>query len=1015
MSGSGPAWERVSECFEEALALPESARAAWLDALRAREPAVADEVGSLLGFHDGAAVLDEVPEALIADALGPWGDAPTLIGSFRVLRTLGTGGMGAVYLGERADADFQQRVALKLVRRGFDSPALRERFLRERRILARLEHPNIARLVDGGLTDDGLPFFAMEYVDGVPLHRFADDRRLSIETRLELFAQVCDAVDHAHRQLVVHRDLKPANVFVTEDGTIKLLDFGVAKLLEESAADEQPGTRYTERWLTPEYASPEQIRGEPVTTACDVYALGVLLYELLSGHRPYGGQDTPPHLLGQAILEQDPVRPSTAISRGPRAAETGGDSPTTTVSAETVGQARGLAPDRLRKRLAGDLDTIVLKAMQKEPARRYAGAAELAADVRNHLVGRPVSARPDSLAYRWGRFVRRNRTAVALAALALVSLVGGLVGTASQARRARVEARAAEAERDRVARVAGLLVDMFRLGDPASAEGQDVTAREVLDRGAERITAEFADEPALQADLLSEVARIYDNLGLFDAAAGHLERVVEIRTRLFGDAHPSVAESRVELSHARVEQGRADEGLALADSGVAVLRASVGAGGSVRDLALALMQKGVAESVVGRPTEAATSLAEATRLLQQEGGDDDEALARALYLWADAAHSSGDFEAADSLFEAAVARYRSRAGVPSVELATSLNSLANIRLYRGQLGEGAALMEQALDVARTVYGPMHPAVAEGLVGLTNARALQGRFAEARASGEEAVRVAEVVWGPDHMSTANARLVLGTTLLQGSSAAEALPVLEGAARVLARELGPGNARTIANEVTVAQALRSAGERARARARFERTLEASDAGLGVEHPYHAFLLLELGRMDFEDGAVESARTRAEAAFDLASRALRPDHRFAVWASRLLARARMEQGDLPGADSLLAGVIAAQVEAGPAEARELVTSRVVRADLALRQGRVDEAERWVDEAFAGMDETRGPTSAVRLEAEAVRGAVLAARGRTEEARALLAPAAEGLRRALGPASPQARTAAARLAALR
>ncbi|MEZ4415337.1 MAG: tetratricopeptide repeat protein [Gemmatimonadota bacterium] len=1002
-------WERVTELFGELLALDPEDRGPFLEQLRGSDAALADELRSLLEHHEGPGAVDAAPEALIADAFSSFSAEPRTpdrVGPYRVERVLGFGGMGAVYLGERADADFQQRVALKLVRVGFDSPSLRDRFLRERRILARLEHPNIARLVDGGLTEEGTPYFAMEFVDGVPVHRFADDRQLSIEERLRLFVQVCDAVEHAHRQLVVHRDLKPANVFVTRDGTIKLLDFGVAKLLEEEDS-EAPRTRPTERWLTPEYASPEQIRGEPATTACDVYALGVLLYELLTGHRPFGFGSAAPHQVSEVILGRDPERPSTAVVR--TETRNTGDGRTIEITPDEVGRARGLPPDRLRRRLSGDLDTIVLKAMQKDPGRRYGGAADLAQDLRNHLTGRPVTARPDSWTYRWGRALRRNRLAAGLAVAAAAALIAGMLGTAWQARRARAEASLAASERDRAARVADLMVEMFRLSDPGAVNGQTVTAREVLDQGAARILSDFTDEPALQADLLIEVGQIYDNLGLIEESARHFERALELRSALYDDDDPRIATAVLQVAHARIEQGRPEEALELGKRGIAVLRSRGQEQAAEPQLAYALMDLGMAHTLLGQPDESIGAYTEATHILEASETPDRAALARAVYFLADAAHSKGDFELADSLFEAAVRRFREGGGEPTPELGASLMNLGSIRLFRGQADEAERLMRQALEVRRTLYGDFHPSTAESLNGLANALQYLNRYDEARTMAEASVVAADSVWGRSHMSSVNARTVLGAILLQGFPGPDAVRVLEEADQGLTAEFGEGNARTIANRITLGQAYAVAGERERARELWRRLLATSDENLGPEHPFHAFLGLELARQAFDDGDLDRSAAGASDARDLVARVLRPDHRFALGAERLLGRIWMERGQLAAADSVLRRVWALEVEEG-SDPREAAVTETLLADVALRDGRLEEAAARGAHALGTLREV-APAGSVRLaEAQSVFGAVLAAQGRVAEARPLLRDGAEGLRSALGPRSPRVRKAAQR-----
>src|SRR5262245_28667108 len=422
-------WRRVKDLFGAALDLPPSEREVILEAAAGEDAALAAEVRRLLAAHEKEGTfLEEIVAGEGRILLERGEDASAAgrrIGPYELLEPIGRGGMGSVYLARRADKEFEERVAIKLVRPGaFSEQALR-RFRFERQTLANLSHPGIARLLDGGTTEDGVPYFVMEHVAGLPIDEFCGARDLPLEERLRLFRDVCDAVQHAHRNLVVHRDLKPSNILVTGDGRVKLLDFGIARLLPE-AGEQPPGlTRTFERVMTPEYASPEQIRGEPVTTGSDVYALGVLLYRLLTGEHPYRFESERPSDIERVVCEQEPRRPSTAVGRGtPPAPE------------------RGTA--RLRRRLRGDLDNIALKALQKEPARRYGSADQLSEDVGRYLRGEPVQARRVTLAYRASKFVRRHRVGVAAASLAVVSLLAALVVSLLSARAARLEAAKAD-------------------------------------------------------------------------------------------------------------------------------------------------------------------------------------------------------------------------------------------------------------------------------------------------------------------------------------------------------------------------------------------------------------------------------------------------------------------------------------------------------------------------------------------------------------------------------------------
>jgi non-specific serine/threonine protein kinase/serine/threonine-protein kinase len=437
-------WQQVRSILDRAIALPESERSPYLDQNCADDRELRDEVESLLRSHqDAGSLFLKHPAASLQTALEA--SRTTRIGSrigvYEILEEIGHGGMGEVYRAMRADGQYEKAVAIKLVRGGYDSAVLLDRFRHERQILASLDHPHIARLLDGGTTEDGLPYLVMELIEGERVDVYCDTRRLSITRRLQLFLQVCSAVQYAHQRLVIHRDLKPSNVLVTAEGTPKLLDFGIAKLIDPDLAIETTMVRP----MTPEYASPEQIRGEPITTASDVYSLGVVLYQLLTGRSPYLGETRSSHQLARAVCETDPAKPSTVVLKPIPAQAVDGEQPTP----ELLGSLREGSPVRLRRRLAGDLDNIVLKAVRKEPHQRYMSVEQFAEDVRRHLEGLPVTAVKGSFSYRADKFIRRNRMSIAAGALLALTLLGGVAATIRQARIARKQAEIASTERAR--------------------------------------------------------------------------------------------------------------------------------------------------------------------------------------------------------------------------------------------------------------------------------------------------------------------------------------------------------------------------------------------------------------------------------------------------------------------------------------------------------------------------------------------------------------------------------------
>jgi serine/threonine-protein kinase len=578
-------YRRIDAVFDALLDLPPDEQMAYLDRAASDDPELRSEVMRLLQAHNRSAGFLEVPlpqmaGPLLDDArLVSVGGPPDRIGPWRIVRAIGQGGMGIVLLGERADGQFEQRAAIKVIQYG--TPGLVRRFLEERRILALLEHPGIARLIEGGLTPAGLPYFAMELVDGAHIDRYCNDHDLSVDQRLALLADVCDAVSYAHQHLIIHRDLKPSNILVTPAGRVKLLDFGVAKLLSGATGGGLTETQLPA--MTPEFAAPEQIRGEPVSTATDVYALGVLLYLLLTGQHPYDVRGKPLGELTRIICEEKPPKPSTR------------------------------APEPRRRWLRGDLDLIVLAALQKEPKRRYQSPAALADDLRRFREGHPISARPDSLPYRLGKFVRRNRTAVAAGGLALAALLTATVITTSQmveARRQRDEARAqrdrAVFQEQRATASSGFLETLLQSVAPA---GRPYTTLELLGRARELLEADFRADPRFVARMMIDLSAHYaaiDNVGEELTLLARARELADSAKDAETVAHAGCSlallrAGRDELAAARRDLAQAAQGLARvrqpavrARMECLLARAQLAIADGPQDSALTLAQQAVA-------------------------------------------------------------------------------------------------------------------------------------------------------------------------------------------------------------------------------------------------------------------------------------------------------------------------------------------------------------------------------------------------------------------------------------
>ncbi|MFL6216829.1 MAG: protein kinase domain-containing protein [Blastocatellia bacterium] len=538
-------YHRAKELFQAALDHDQGERMTFLADACAGDAELQQEVEQLIAHHNEAASFIESPavEAVLKALQG--NRSPSLagqhIGPYKIIREIGRGGMGAVYLATRADDTFKKRVAIKLIKRGMDTEDILRRFRNERQILASLNHPNIARLVDGGTTEDGLPYFVMEYIEGLSLLDYCDGARLSTVERLHLFRKICAAVQHAHQNLIVHRDLKPSNILVTSDGEPKLLDFGIAKFLNPEMSPQTIAPTMTAmRLMTRDYASPEQVRGFPITTASDVYSLGVLLYKLLTGHHPYQFRTPLPSEVERIICETEPQRPSDAISRIEEVEMADGTS--AIIRPETVSIARNSQPAKLRRVLSGDLDNIILMAMRKEPVRRYSSVEQFSEDTRRHLEGLPVIARKDTFAYRTSKFVHRHKAGAAAALLVLLTLMAGVIATLWEAHIAHVQRMKAEQRFNDVRRLANSF--LFEIHDSVQNLAGSTPTRQLLVTRAleylDSLARESGDDPTLQTELATAYDRVGDiqgnpytqNLGDTEGAMSSYHKALAIRESL---------------------------------------------------------------------------------------------------------------------------------------------------------------------------------------------------------------------------------------------------------------------------------------------------------------------------------------------------------------------------------------------------------------------------------------------------------------------------------------------------
>jgi serine/threonine-protein kinase len=876
------------------------------------EPDLADEARKLLALGTGEAARDlesavarhaaHAVSEIDAERSAPAASAGMELGVWRLERPLGRGGMAEVWEARRTDGQFEQRVAVKLLKRGMDSEEIVRRFLRERQILARLEHPGIARLYDGGLASDGRPYFVLERVAGEPLTTWCERRGAALAERLRLLVDCAEAVAAAHRQLVVHRDLKPSNILVTEAGEVKLLDFGIAKIL----AEEGPGdaTRTELRVLTPAYAAPEQIRGEPVSTATDVYALGVIAFELLTGRLPHRRSPGGAAALESGLASEAVTRPSSAV-----------------LDAPSAGEGAGERRERVRRSrlLAGDLDNIVLKALHRDPARRYPSVAAFADDLSRFLTGRPVAARPDSFGYRARKFLGRHRLGVAASTLALLALVGALAFALVENRRAADQSRRAE-------RVQQLLIEVFRKSDPGEALGETLTAKEILDDGVRHVESRLAGEPAVAADLYDALAEIHERIGLLARADELAARALELREKRLPEDRRRIGETLARLAEIRIEGERPLDAVPIAERAFALLSGDPGP----ESLEAARAEGTLASALVWaeRFDESLRHHQHALAIVRARLGERSVEAAARQVSFAEALEEAGEYEASIVEFQAALPVLEGALGPLHPEVTNAQRDLAGVLDRAGRPKEAEPLFAAALVAQRKVLGGRHPHLGETLFSygillntmgrlrdaeaafreamatdspaahqahclrfLGNNLAEQRRYREAGPLLEEAIARYRTVEGVESIEAWRATANLGYLRLREGKPAEAERALSEAVRELERLAGP-------ESYQVRMPLRQLGETQRVAGRVDesiatlrrtRALEVKLFGT-EEHGDVALTELHLSRALLGRGDAAS-RAEAQALLDHAIGVLRrQETRAGALGEALLERARL-----------------------------------------------------------------------------------------------------------------------------
>ncbi len=828
------------------------------------------------------------------------------IGPYQVLRELSHGGMGTVFLAARADDQYQKRVAIKVVKAGMDSEDDVRHFRRERQILASLDHPNIARLLDGGVTDQRLPYFVMEFVQGQTIEEYCDHRGLSVADRLRLFRDVCSAVQYAHRNLIVHRDIKPGNIMVTADGVPKLLDFGIAKLLNPELAGE--AATATGLVMTPEFASPEQARGELITTATDVYSLGVVLYRLLTGHHPYVMKGRSAVDIARSVIEAEPEKPSTAVARTEEDIRPGGQA----ITAATVSRTREGTPEKLRRRLQGDLDNIVLMALRKEPHRRYPSVEAFSEDIERYLEGRPVLAGKGSWSYRMAKFVRRNALAVAAAVVAFVLVAGFGVAMAFQSSRTSRALATAERERLTAERVSSFLVDLFKVSDPSVAKGNAVTAREILDTGSAKIEAGLEDQPAVRATLMETMGRVYDNLGLYDRALPLLQEALEIRRGVHGTDHVDVAASLNALANLRLHKG----------------------------------------DYAGAEPLAREALAMRRKLLGSESPD----VAASLNLLANLLRDKGDYTGAELLYREALAIRRKLVGNENKDVALILNNLGNVLWGKGDLKGAERFYREAVAILRKVLGNDHPSTAFCLVNLGGVLVEEGDYTGAAPLFQEALAIQRKALGNEHPDVAHTLQGLAIVRTFRGDYAGAEPLIREAIAIDRKALGNEHPRLGEALATLAELLQEERDYSGAERLYREALAMRRKTIGGDDPFDAYILNDLATLLVDKGDYAGAEPIAREALAM-RRKLGNESRDVGTSLATLADVLVHRHAKPEeAQALAREALAIRRKALPDQHPEIANSEKVLGTCLTEEHRFAEAEPLLLASYATFKTRRG-----------------------------------------------------------
>jgi eukaryotic-like serine/threonine-protein kinase len=781
---SQPNWEKISRLYDHLTGLSDSDRKVYLSELSESED-VKRELISLLEVEESSfEYFDTLSQKVIEPALDELSDLPPYSGivyNYQLLHKIGRGGMGTVYLAERNDDLYKNRVAVKIMRRGMDTDDILKRFRDERQILARLNHPNITHLHDGGITSDGRPYFVMEYVEGKPITKYCDDNKLALHKRIDLFLQICEALEYAHQNLVIHRDLKPENILVTEQGIVKLLDFGIAKLLDENKAQSYTQVVNSGKLMTPEFASPEQVHGSPINTTSDVYQMGLILYTLFCGQHAYDIKNKSMAEIEQTILHQNPVKPSERIMHVP---------PEILLD---VCENRSVSPKKLKSFLKGDLDTILMRALQKKPERRFSSVTEMKDDIERFRKGLPIRSRGDNFSYKSAKFIKRHSLAIIFSAVFLMTLF--LFGTFYHLS-VTEQRNYAQQEAAKAAQVTGFMMDLFESSDPTLTQGNEITARQLLEEGEARI-AMLEGQPDIQAEMFDVTGQIYRRLGEFDRSEELLFKAIEIRSLLYGSDHTETMAVYDQLGLLYSDRGEFEVADSLLRRVLSIRKEQLGSD----DPAIAESYSNLAYVVrrTGNIREAENMYRKSYEIREKVLGDRHPLTIESMSSLGVTLLNQGRYIESVDILEEVLRNRRERLGARHPNLAMSINNLGAVMLNVGEFSRAGQLFEESLEMRKNLFGDQHPKVALVLNNLGMVQMEQGNFEQAHDHFNGALTIRETVLGYENVGTAISLFCLGDLYLQTERYESALESLKKAHQVFESQLSSDHSFTARTKI------------------------------------------------------------------------------------------------------------------------------------------------------------------------------------------------------------------------